>query len=543
MKKTHRITAKINSIKRWSPVWIIPIVTMFIGIWIIATHIANQGKSFTLITNNADGIVAGKTTIKNRSVDVGVIESVTLSKDFGNVIMQARMKKGMDELLQEDTLFWIVKPQIGREGVSGLSTILSGAYIEVSQGQNGEAKEAVYNLLDQAPVSWPNQPGLRVKINSTQTGVLAVGSPVMFRGVKVGKIENAEFDPQARAVHYVIFVPQPYDMLVTKNVRFWQDSGFDFDITASGVSLGVPSLETLLGGGISFDIPEGAGLGEPAENLAEYELFANKANTQDSQYTEYREFMLLFSDSVGGLTPGAPVEFRGIRVGTVSEVPFYVPDLKNIADLEYHIPVLIKIELGRLNKLSAQGVEILEGLIKEQNNGLRGALKSANLITGALYVDLDFYKEEKASKQPKELFGYTTIPTIPTGLSQIRNKVMDVMARVEKLPLETMAKDMQYAIADGRKMIDSLNKLVASKEVKDLPKDTQKTLQSLNETLKGFQPGSDMHNALMSDIQRMEEVLRELKPVLSTLNDKSNALIFEAKSKQDPKPKAKRKDK
>lgn len=83
------------------------------------------------MTSNAEGIEAGKTAIKSRSVDVGVVESVVLSDDLHQVEIKARLNDGMEKLLKQDSAFWVVKPQIGQEGVSGTGTLLSGAYIEL----------------------------------------------------------------------------------------------------------------------------------------------------------------------------------------------------------------------------------------------------------------------------------------------------------------------------------------------------------------------------------------------------------------------------
>lgn len=533
--------AQINATKNISSIWIIPIITAFVGLWIIFVNISNQGKSFTLLTSSAEGIVAGKTSIQNRNVEVGVIESVTLSDNFENVILKGRMKKGMEELLKNDSIFWIVKPQIGRQGISGLETLLSGVYIEVAPGKDAhELSRSDFTLLTQPPVASPNTPGVRINIVSQLSGVLSVGAPVLFRGISVGKIEQARFEAVTRQVYYEVFIPSPYDTLVTENARFWLESGLDIEMSPQGIHLSVPSVDALLGGGVSFDIPEGADIGGKAKNGQQYELFANKNSIQDSQYTNYKEFLVFFSDSIGGLTEGSAVEFRGIRIGTVSEAPYRIPELKNIADIDYSIPVLIRVEYGRLKKISADPEGLLNQMIVEQKNGLRAVLKSANLITGALYIDLDFYNDQIGKPIHDRLYNYPVIETTSAGLTQIQHKIMQALDNVNNLPIQPMIADVRKTLQESQKTIASLNKIVASKEMQQLPKETQMAIKSLNETLKGFQPGSTFHNGLVADINRIDEVLRELKPVLNKLNDKSNALIFEAKTKQDPKPKAKR---
>lgn len=534
--------AKVTKISRWSPIWIVPIVTILVGVWVIYSHFADQGKSFTLITSDASGIVAGKTVIKSRSVDVGIIDTVTLSDDFKTVVVQGRIDKSMDELLKNDSVFWVVKPQIDRDGVSGLTTLLSGIYIELVPGSDQSSyQDKPYTLLDSPPLASANAPGIRINLVSEQSGVVSKGTPILFRGFKVGNVETSEFDTTERKMKYQIFIAHPYDSLVTKNVRFWREGGVDFALSPRGASLDIPSLDVLLSGGVSFDVPEDTKFGPPAKSLDVYRLYANKKSIQDSQYTNYTEFLLFFKDSIAGLSEGASVEYRGIRLGTVTEVPYYLPEMDLASTFKYNIPVLIRIEPERLSEALTDKFDLVSALISEQKEGLRAAIKSENLFTGAMYIDLDFYPDQanKTDKAQEKLYGFETIATVPAGLSQIQAKFIQTLDNINKLPLDETVKEMNQMLKDGQKLVNSLNQLVGGKEIQSLPKDVQQTIDRLNETLKGVQPGSDFHNKLNSDLEKFEQVLEELQPLLNTLNDKSNALIFSAPAKQDPQPKAK----
>jgi len=219
----HNGTANVEKIKRWSPVWIIPIVTALIGAWILFYHYSHQGPEVTLITTSAEGIEGGKTSIKSRNVDVGKVESVTLSENLQQVIIKARLNSGMEKMLRSDSVFWVVKPQIGREGVSGLGTLLSGAYIQLQPGNKGEEKSE-YKLDDSPPLASPDAQGIRVMLESERSGQLSPGDPVLFRGFQVGTVETSHFDPKARNIKYQLFIRAPYDGLVTDNVRFWKEA-------------------------------------------------------------------------------------------------------------------------------------------------------------------------------------------------------------------------------------------------------------------------------------------------------------------------------
>lgn len=481
MTENNHSVADVEKIKRWSPVWIVPIVTALIGAWILFYHFSHQGPVVTLVTTTAEGLEAGKTKIKSRSVDVGVVETVTLSDDLSKVMVQARLNSGMEKLLHQDSAFWVVKPQIGREGVSGLGTLLSGAYIELQPGTKGKAGKDNYQLLDAPPLASPDAKGLRIVLDSEKSGQLNAGDPVLFRGYRVGSVETSYFDPKMRAMRYQLFISAPYDQLVTSNVRFWKDSGVAFDMSAQGMRVEMGSLATLFSGGVSFDVPEGWDRGEQVKEKTEYELFDNQRSIQDSLYTVHKDYLMFFSDSIRGLQPGAPVEFRGIRLGTVSQVPFYKKGMMQRLDNDYRIPVLIRIEPDRFQKQLGGDFDI-EGHLKDaEARGMRASLKSANLLTGSLYIDLDFYPQEKAWKGPRELFGYPLMPTTSGGLAQIQQKLMQTLDKINSLPLNPMINEATKTLAESQKTMQStqktmqsLNDIIASKEMKALPQDMQK---------------------------------------------------------------------
>ncbi|QKJ86638.1 intermembrane transport protein PqiB [Paramixta manurensis] len=543
MTENNNGIAKVDQIKRWSPVWIIPIVTVLIGAWILFYHFSHQGPEVTLTTTSAEGIVGGKTAIKSRSVDVGIVESAVLSDDLHHVEIKARLNSGMEKLLHKDSAFWVVKPQIGREGVTGLGTLLSGAYIELQPGTKGDKAER-YQLLDAPPLAPPDAKGIHVVLDSNKAGQLNAGDPVLFRGYRVGTVETSNFDTDKRAMRYQLFITAPYDRLVTTNVRFWKDSGIAVDMSASGMRVEMGSLTTLFSGGVSFDVPEGWDLGKNAENQAEYHLFDDQRSIQDSLYTNHVDFLMFFSDSIRGLQPGAPVEFRGIRLGTVAQAPFLVPGVNQELNTDYRIPVLIRIEPDRfINRLGGD-FNLEQHLQDGKRRGLRASLKTGNILSGALYVDLDFYNNVPPFKGPDRVAGYETIPTVSGGLNQIQQKLMDALDKINNLPLNPMInqatgtlKQSQQTMRELQRTLDNINQITASPSMQQLPKDMQQTLRELNRSMKGFQPGSPAYNRMVSDMQRLDQVLRELQPVLKTLNNKSNALVFEAKPGQDPQPK------
>lgn len=535
--------AKVQKVKNWSPVWIFPIVTALIGAWILFYHYSHQGPEVTLITTSAEGIEAGKTTIKSRSVDVGVVESAVLSDDLLHVQITARLNSGMEKLLHKDSVFWVVKPQVGRGGVSGLSTLLSGAYIELQPGTKGPRPER-YDLLDSPPLASPDAKGIRVILDSNKAGQLSPGDPVLFRGYRVGSVETSTFDPTKRSIRYQLFISAPNDRLVTNNVRFWKDSGVAVDLSSQGMRVEMGSLTTLFSGGVSFDVPDSLDTGEPVQTGSEFKLFDDQKSISDSLYTEHIDYLMFFKDSVRGLQPGAPVEFRGIRLGTVARVPFFTPGMRQKLNDDFRIPILIRIEPERLQNIVGSEMDVKNSLQSLLQRGLRASLKTGNLLTGALYVDLDFYPKADPIKDMKSFGGYPIIPTMSGGLAQIQQSLLQTLDKINNLPLNPMIEQSTKSLAETQRTmqrlqvtIDSMNKLMANKATQSLPENMQATLRELNRSMQGFQPGSAAYNKMVGDMQRLDQVLRELQPVLRTLNDKSNSLIFEAKDKKDPQPK------
>lgn len=542
MSVLSRKIAKTVKIDRISAIWIIPIVTLGIGIWMLYSHFAEQGKSVTLLAHDASGIVAGKTVIRSRSVDVGIVESVTLSKDYKKVVIHGRINKDMEPLVKNDSIFWIVKPQIGREGVTGLGTLLSGVYIELVAGKDqSDFNDKPFSLSDTPPLTAPNEAGIRINLESSQSGVIPRGASVLFRGYRVGNVETSDFDIQSRKMKYQLFISKPYDTLITQNVRFWKEGGVNLSLSSQGANLDIPSIDVLLSGGISFDVPDGTKFGEPVKPFATYQLYQNKKSIQDSQYTDYHEFLLFFNDSISGLEVGSPVEYRGIRIGSVSQVPFYTRKILATNPISNHnIPVLIRIEPGRLSDVLEQPSDLAKIIINEQRNGLRAALKSANFITGALYIDLNYYSEYQNTpfETQSQAYGYDTIMTVPAGLSQLQAKLLQTLDNFNKLPLDKTVNELNQSLQKSQKLLESLTAITNSKDMQNLPKELKITIESLNKTLQSLQPGSALHNQLQTDLQKFESMMDQLSPVLDTLNDKSNSLIFAAPKKQDPQPKA-----
>lgn len=552
MTDTQLPQAKVKGIRQWSPIWVVPLAAMLIGIWMLFNHFQQQGAMLLLIAEDAEGIVAGKTQIKNRSVDVGQVVSVELSSDLNQVMIKVRMKPNVTPLLNEGSQFWVVKPQIGRGGVTGLNTLLSGAYIELQPGDSPHVR-LTHPLLNTPPVAPPDAPGVRVLLQTVNTSGLAVGDPVLYRGYEVGTVESSEFDLAERRTRYQLYIRQPYDALVTENVRFWLSSGLSFDLSAEGLSVDIGSAATLLSGGVSFDVMDGWPVGSSVKNGAEFQLFPDRQSIQDGMYHQFVEYLVFFDESVRGLKSGAPVEYRGVRVGTVTSVPFFFAMEKPFeVSLNQGIPVLIRIEAGRLyENLTLQ--QLGQELDLAISRGLHAVLKTGNLLTGALYVDLDINNERLADTKLQQLYaeqivlsqqaGYPNLPSARSGLSNIEQKVLTALDKINNLQLEPFLAQGQQTLAAteqllarSENLISNLQLLVEKPELQQLPADLQQSLAEIRRALAGISPGSVAYERAGNNLQMLDQVLRELQPVLRLLNQQSNALLINASDNADPQP-------
>ncbi|MFP2767905.1 intermembrane transport protein PqiB [Oceanisphaera sp. KMM 10153] len=530
-----------------SPIWIVPLVALLIGAWMIYDNLSKLGPSITLIMDNAEGIEAGKTLIKTRNVEVGRVEKVRLSDDLEHAEITARMSPQAEDMLNEDTRFWVVKPRIGREGVSGLGTVLSGAYIQLLPGSSEQAQE-IFDVLEQPPVAPPDAEGLRINLISQVGNAISTGDPVTYQGYTVGRVEDSHFDPEKREMRHRLYIQSPYEVLVTSTTRFWTASGIDMRLDSEGFRVNVASFESLIGGGITFGVPENASMGRQAKEGANYVLFNDEDSAKEGRYGQYLEYVMLVDDTVRGLSPGAPVEYRGVRIGTVVSVPwnFTAPQPDSLS--RFAIPVLIRIEPQRFDD-TEQDVDTeqwQQRLERMFDHGLRASLKAGNLLTGALFVDLNFYKEavpfQRMTFVKKQVF-----PTTSGGFAQIEQKVSNLLDKLNKLQIEPVLDTLNQTLASTQQTMDKVNgiatsvdALLADPATGQLPENVNTTMRQLRDTLQGFAPDSQGYGELTQTLSRLEKLMRDLQPVIRTLNDQPNALIFDKKLTEDPQPRARK---
>lgn len=540
---SHRARAARQS--RLSPIWIVPIVAVLIGLWLIYDSYSRIGPRITLTMMNADGIEANKTMIKTRNVDIGQVEQVRLSDDLTHTLIIARINPEAQSMLVSDSRFWVVKPRIGREGISGLNTVLSGAYIQLQPGKSG-AEQREFEVLEQPPISVQDAQGLRIKLISQLGNSLRVGDPVTYQGFIVGRVESAEFDSKHREMHHQLFIESPYDVLVTESTRFWSASGIDFKLDSEGFKVNIASLEALLGSGVAFGVLEDLPLGPPIQADSTFTLYGDEESARQGAFNHYLEYVLLVEDTVRGLSKGAPVEFRGIRLGTVVSVPWQFTSPERNSERGFAIPVLIRIEPQRLSGDEPVTLEQWKSRLDRMlKAGLKASLKSGNLLTGALFVDLDFQPRKDADYVPQTFENLPVLPTTSTGLAQIEQKVSNLLDKLNQLEVEPILSELDRNLENSAAMLTEIRALTASiqtlitdAQTQQIPQNINQTLTDIRTTLQGLSPNSMAYQELTNTMQRLEKLLRDLQPVARTLSEQPNALIFDRRNSTDPLPRA-----
>ena len=510
--------------RRWfSPVWIIPLVAALLGLWLMFKYYAAKGPEITIYFETAEDIVAGKTPILCRNVGVGTVGALRLTEDLKGVIVTADMTKDAERLLKRDTQFWVVRARLSAGGITGLNTITSGNYLEL---QPGVAKEDSRHFkgLETPPVTPPGVPGLRVQLTSEAASSLGPGSGITYKGINVGKIETREFHPETGELVFSAFIDNEYANLIDQRTHFWNNSGIDLKVGPDGVALHTGTLESIVAGGVTFNQPEHVDMGRRhvAEN-AKFVLYNNFDDAaRQTELSPTAPYLLLFTGSVRGLSVDAPVELRGIKVGSVQGIAFkYLPN-----DPDRRVPVLIKIDPAMLLNLSSNEIAAVNAAMEESvGKGLRASLKTGSLITGQLYVDLDYLKDAPPAEMA-QIEGYEVLPTVASGLGEIQVKINALLDKINALPLDKTFGTVDDALASLKDTLKNLNDLLGEKDTKELPASLRKDLDALQTTLAGYNGKSDFYDNLSRVMRQLDDTLRSVKGLTGTLEQHPNSLLF-----------------
>jgi paraquat-inducible protein B len=495
-----------------SMVWIVPLVVVVLGGIIIYKTLRDAGIPIVLTFETADGLEAGKTKIRYKDVEIGLVESIRVSDDATHVVLGAIIDRHGERYLAETTRFWVVRPRVTLQGISGLGTLLSGAYINIDPGTGSPERE--FKGLEVPPMIELGSDVRQYILHAEELGSISVGSPILYRGFIVGEVLSYEMMEDDDAVEIKFYVRDPFHERVFTDSRFWDVSGMDVIAGAGGLDVKIASVETLMIGGIAFETPSQFSRGEPAK---EHSIFQLHRRHSDIDYFESlkRKIRFYFEDSLRGLTEGAPIEYRGIKIGEVVEIAAEFDE----ETLEIRLPVTAEIEPQRFAVLGAQ-FDTSDAVAAERFSrfievGMRAQLKSGSLISGALFIDL-----VKEPDTPVRLVSgpnpeIPEFPTIRSKGQQILASVQDIVAKLDKFMTKLDTLELEKLVSRAAGAAEGLDTLVNSEDLTG-------AVKSVKELLDAAQPVMEEIEQLVADA---DTGLVEIKSGISAILERAEVTM------------------
>ncbi|MFM0239248.1 PqiB family protein [Paraburkholderia phytofirmans] len=508
----------------WLPslVWVVPLIAALIGLALVVRAVTERGPAITIVFDNAEGLEPGKTQVKYKDVEIGSVKSITLSKDRTHVQIAVQLTRQAENFAVKDTRFWVVRPRVGAAGVSGIGTLLSGAYIGVDVGRSTQTRTEFVGLETPPPIT-AAQKGHRFTLHGDSLGSIDIGSPIFYRRVQVGQVYGISLDKDGTGVTMQVFVAAPYDQYVGSNSRWWHASGVDVRLDSTGFVVNTQSLAAILVGGLAFQTPPGQPMGTPAAEKTDFRLAADEVDAMRAPDGIRVRTVMVFSQSLRGLSVGATVDFRGTVLGQVTDIGVeYDPQARSFV-----MPVTLDLYPDRLRRRSrgaampeagtAASHELLRRLVER---GLRGQLRTGNLLTGQLYIALDIFPNAApvkfdTSSEPIQL------PTIPNTLDALQTQVADIAKKLDRIPFDQLGSNLNTSLKNADALFNRLNNEVVP-QARDTLAAARQTFGSAEATLQQDSPlQSDVHQAL----QELTRTLRSLNALADYLERHPESLV------------------
>ncbi len=473
--------ASVRSLRRrFSLVWLVPVVAALIGGWLVVKALTEKGPEISITFRTAEGLEVDKTRIRFKDVEIGQVTAITLGEDIQHVVVNAQLSKEAKRFLSEHTRFWVVRPRISAGAIAGLGTVFSGAYIDVDPGKPGKPARKFVGL-EEPPVVTTGLPGRHFILESERKGAIEVGAPIYYRQMRVGEVVAYGLSEDGSKVVAKIFVHAPHHAFVSQRTRFWSAGGVDVKMDASGLQVYMESLVSLVVGGIAFDhFPDSPAPEGPAAEEAVFRLYPNRQAAREKEYSTKNYYVLLFDESVRGLSVGAPLDFRGIQIGQVIEIKSEFDVKKN----KLRIPVIVAVEPERIATLG----ELPQGWSREAlsdrlaERGVRAQLRTGNLLTGQLYVALDIYPDAKPARVERPgSYGYPEFPTVQTSIEEIGSKLTRLVAKIDRLPLEQIGADLRDTVRGAKRLTNAPEIAVIIQSLEATVKEMQALMAELRE--------------------------------------------------------------
>lgn len=492
--------------ERISIVWIVPLVALIVVLVIAWRSYAERGPVIEISFENAAGVKEGSTELRYRDVAIGLVEEVSFTEGLGRVLVSVRVDKDVAPFIDDEARFWVVRPQVTTQGVSGLNTVLSGVYIEGLWDEQPAGHVGRFEGLPDAPLERQGQDGLKLTLRASGRASLIENTPILYRGVTVGRVGKPSITEDGSSAQAEAMIFEPHDRLVTSSTRFWDTSGFSFSLGPNGAALDFSSVASLVAGGVTFETMVSGG--EPVEPDSTFTVYPEESAARTSLFAadegETLTLAVVFRENVGGLTADAPVELNGLKIGEVSALNGLI-DPERFGDNRVRLVVSLSIRVGRLGLEDGSGAEdALEYFRERVEGGLRARLTSASILTGGLKVELvDEPEAQPAALVQGEQDTYY-LPTTENDIADVSATAQGVFKRINDLPIEEV-------MVSATELFQEARALIASEEVKGVPENLNSLLGDARKVV-----GSDEVQALPG---RLDALIAELDKTVTQFNE------------------------
>lgn len=502
---------------RFAPslVWVVPVVAAIAGLSLTLRTYLTLGPHITISFQTAEGLEAGKTEVRYKEVVIGKVTGIVLSDDHEHVLVHVRLDQHEKHFAAADTRFWVVRPRLGLAGVSGLGTLISGAYVAADAGTSSDVRTEFIGL-ETPPAVLRGKQGRAFAVHSDDLGSLDIGSPVYYRRIQAGRISGYRLDEDGKGVTIQLFVDAPYDRFVTRSAHFWNASGIDLSVGASGLKLNTESLATVLAGGVAFQSFDDSNPQQPADEGSRFEMYADVAAAMRPPDGPELDVRMRFNETLRGLVVGAPVDFRGITIGNVKSINLdYEPATQTFpADV---IATIYPQRLGRINerffeegKGRVNFIAVLSSLI---DHGFRAQVRTGNLLTQQLYVAIDVVPNAKPAKLDSST-QVLEIPTAPGSFDALQKQLTEIVGKLDKVPFEEIGNELRDTLHSTRLLMGKLDSEVAP-QARAVLEQAQQSLKALDRTLAEDSPLQRGAGHTMEEVARAAQSLRALADYLT----------------------------
>jgi len=500
-------------------IWLFPILAAAVVLGLAWRDLTERGPEITIAFTDASTLQPGQSPIKYKGVSVGIVQSIGLTADASQVVVRARMKRFIQPYLASGARFWIVQPRVGAQGITGLTTLVSGAYIEMYPGRGPPLRH--FTGLEQPPVLQPDTSGTFFTLLAPDASALIPGAPITFRGITVGEVEGFSLAPSDREVRIYAFIRAPYDRLVHAGTRFWNVAGIDLNAGSQGFQLRVNSWQQLLAGGVAFDTPTGASLSAPTVRDRTFRLYDNRSQALRYPTGQPLVYEVRFAANARGLGKGTPVELEGTGVGEVISKRLIYDRASGSLYTRAKIaidPEALDIPGLPASDAAEQTAAVKTALAHLVSRGLRAQLISSSLITGSKLVALDLVAGAPAARI-RLIDGVEQLPAAPgTDIDAILRSVQDTLHHLDQA---TAGPQLRHAVVELDATLTKLNQLTTT-----LTPQTASLLKSLRATSEAAQRAANAASATFgangaenTDLPRLMRQLSEAARSVRELAD------------------------